>query len=86
VRKQFAGGRFKRGSGQATAKIRLVEPDDAQIVRSRVVTQPPEGQFVGRGQHDQRVGGEVPVVDEVGVSEREVERCMCRLTCLRPRR
>jgi hypothetical protein len=77
---------FERGGGQRTVEVRLVEPDVAQPAGGRVVTQPGKGELVPGGQQHQRVGGDVPVPNEIGKGEREVEGGVNGLTRLRPRR
>ena len=77
-------GGLQRRRSQGVAQIRLMEPDDANPCRCRVVAQPPEGNLVGRGEHDQGIGGNVPVADDIGVGNGEVERRMCHLTRLDP--
>jgi hypothetical protein len=76
--------RFEGGGGQRIAQVRLVEPDDVETRGRRVVAQPSERDLVGRGQQDQRVRDQVPPADDAGMSDREIERCVCRLTRLGP--
>jgi hypothetical protein len=83
---QPAGRGFERDGGQRAVEVRLVEPDVAQPDAGRVVTQPGQGQLVPGGQQHQRVGGDMPVADEIGKGEREVEGGVNCLTSLRPRR
>lgn len=71
-----AAGRLDRGSGQGAAEIRLTDPGDPQPSRRGVVTQPPERKLIGDRERDQRVRDRVPVADETGISNREVECCV----------
>jgi hypothetical protein len=82
VGESLAGSRFQRGRGQATTEIRLVEPDDAQPGRDRVVTQPDKRQFIGYGEQRECVRRAVPVPDQIGVGDGELERRVNRLAGL----
>lgn len=77
------GGRFEGGRGQGAAEVRLVEPDHAEAGRRGVGAQPAERQLVRRGEQDQGVGGQVPVTEDVGVGDCEIESRVCRLASLR---
>lgn len=78
-------GRFECGGRQRPIEIRFMEPYDPETEGRGVVAQPSEREFVGSREHDQRVGPRVPVADESGMSDREIERRVCRLTDLRGR-
>jgi hypothetical protein len=86
VREQPVSGRLEGGRGQGAVQIRLVEPDHAAAGRGRVGAQPAEGQLVRDGEQNQGVGGLVPVTDEVGVGDGEVESRVDRLASLCGRR
>jgi len=86
VRDEPVRGRFERGGGQRAVEVRLVEPDDPKAGRRRVGAQPAERQLVACREDDQCVGGEVPVPDDVGVGDGEVERRVGRLASLGSRR
>jgi hypothetical protein len=77
------GGLERRG-GQAVPEVGLVEPDQSQAGRCRVVAQPTKRQLVRDGEQDERVRRGVPVIDDKWVRDREVERRVCGLTCLDP--
>ena len=83
---QAARGRLERGGGQRAIEIRLMEPDKPEAGRGRVGTEPAERQLIGRRENDKNVRGGVPVGDDVSVGDGELERGMCRLSDLRPRR
>ena len=78
----MAGGLDGRGR-QRTAKIGLMNADDAQAGCLSVVAEPPERQLVPHGQDDERVRGGMPKTGQVRVRNGEVECRVCRLTGLR---
>ena len=86
MRDQPPGGRLEGGRGQSSVEVGLVEPDDAQTPAGRLVAQPEQGELVRRGEDYEGVGGLVPLPNEVGVRDSELERSVNGLTGLRPRR
>jgi hypothetical protein len=80
------GRRFEGGRGQRTIQIRFVKPAQPKAGRRRVIAQPAEGELVLCGEHDERVGRDMPVGEDIGVRDRELERGVNGLTCLRSRR
>jgi hypothetical protein len=70
-----AGGLDGRGC-QRTAKIGLMDADDAQAGGLSLVAEPPERQLVRHGQDDERVRGGMPMTGQVRVRNDEVE---CRV-------
>lgn len=83
---QAVATRLERGSGQGTAEIGLMHPDEAQTGRGGVVAQPAQRQLVGGREHDEGVGGGVPLCDEIGMRQCVVERCVADLADLDSRR
>jgi len=81
-RDQGPGGGLERGRGQRVTEVGFVEPDDPQAGRAGVGAQPAERELVGRSQDDQGVRAVMPVADEAGVRDGEVECRVSRLTGL----
>src|SRR6266511_2690838 len=79
-------GWLQHHSRQRTIEIGLVEPDGSIAGRRRILVQPAQGELVGRGEHDQCVGGGVPVVKDTRMRDSEVERGVCCLRNLGSRR
>jgi hypothetical protein len=77
-------GGLERRRGQAVPEVRLVEPNQPQAGRCHVVTQPTKRQLVRNGEHDECFRGSVPINDDIGVRDREIEGRVCGLTCLGP--
>ena len=63
-----------------------MEPNERQAGRGRVVAQPAEGEFVPGDEHDDGVGGGVPVLDDAWMHEGELDCCVNGLTSLGARR
>jgi hypothetical protein len=63
-----------------------MDPDHAQTRRYCVGTEPAERQLIGCDQHDQDIRGAMPVADNIGMGNGEIERGMCHLCDLCPRR
>lgn len=63
-----------------------MEPHKSQPGGLSVLTEPAERQFVGHGQHDQDIGGRMPVAGQFWKADGEAERGVRRLTRLRTRR
>jgi hypothetical protein len=70
---------------QGITQIGLMKPDQAQAGRDGVIAEPSQRQLVRDGDNHQCVRRGVPVTDHIGIGDGEVQRRMCRLTCLRPR-
>jgi hypothetical protein len=79
-----AGGRLEGRGRQAVAEVGLVEPDQSQARRRRVVAEPTERRLISGGEQDESVGFDVPVDGRAGVFDRELERGVRGLTCLGP--
>jgi hypothetical protein len=79
-----AGGRLEGRGRQAVAEVRLVEPDQSQARRRRVVAEPTERRLISCGEQDEGVGFGVPVGGRAGMFDRELERGVRGLTCLGP--
>ena len=77
-------GGLERRRGQAVPEVRLVEPDQPQAGRCRVIAEPTKRQLVRCGEQDKCVRRGVPVNDHIGVRDREVECGVRGLTCLGP--
>src|SRR6266540_1232135 len=86
VADQPVRGWLQHHSRQRTIEIGLVEPDGSIAGRRRILVQPAQGELVGRGEHDQCVGGGVPVVKDTRMRDSEVERGVCCLRNLGSRR
>jgi hypothetical protein len=80
VTDQPVRGWLQRNGRQRTIEIGLVEPDGSIAGRRRILVQPAQGELIGRGEHDQRVRGGVPVVKGTRMRDSEVE---CGVCCLR---
>jgi hypothetical protein len=62
---ELARGRFQRDRGQRVAQVGLVETDRAQPARLRVEVELRERQLMGDGEEHERVGGRVPVLNDI---------------------
>jgi len=80
---QPASGRFQRDGGQGAAEVRFVEGHGPQTGSRRIGMQPAQSQLIARREKNEGVGGPMPIVDQVGMSYRELECRMRRLAGLR---
>jgi len=60
-----------------------MEPDHPQTGRRGVVAQPSQGKLVGSSEHNERVGGRMPVTGDGRIGDGKIESRMRRLTRLR---
>ncbi len=83
MRDQPVCGGFQRDSGQSASEVRFVNRDGAEALCDRVGAQPAKCQFIRCSKHHDDVGSQMPMTDDTGMSDREVERGVCRLASLR---
>jgi hypothetical protein len=84
VRDQPARRRLQCGRGQATTEIRFMKPRQAQSGRRGIRAQPDKRQFIGYREQRDRVRRGMPVADDIGVRDGELERRVDRLAGLDP--